>query len=232
MAGTVRQLFELQEIDLDIENRERAAKAITARLGESQALRDARSRLAGEQGRLEELLREQRSMETEAEDLTLKIGGAEKSLYDGRIRIPKELSALQQDITLLKARRAQLEDKALVVMEQAEASRQSLSGFSDTLSAAEAEWRAAQAELETELEQTTAALAGLRKKSRELAGSIEPASLAIYQALRTRKGVAVARVEQGICRGCRISLPVSELQLARAGSLVQCSSCGRILYLP
>ena len=41
-----------------------------------------------------------------------------------------------------------------------------------------------------------------------------------------------ARVEQGICRGCRISLPTTDLQQARSGKLVQCSSCGRILFLP
>ncbi|MEE8619379.1 MAG: C4-type zinc ribbon domain-containing protein [Dehalococcoidales bacterium] len=34
-----------------------------------------------------------------------------------------------------------------------------------------------------------------------------------------------------MCRGCRISLSAAELQQARSGSLVQCSNCGRILFL-
>ncbi|MDI6814491.1 MAG: hypothetical protein QMC90_00160 [Dehalococcoidales bacterium] len=41
-----------------------------------------------------------------------------------------------------------------------------------------------------------------------------------------QRGTAVAKVEQGLCRGCRISLSTAKLQQARSGSLVQCSSCG------
>ncbi|MFC2072406.1 C4-type zinc ribbon domain-containing protein, partial [Chloroflexota bacterium] len=51
------------------------------------------------------------------------------------------------------------------------------------------------------------------------------------QALKKQKGTAIANVEQGICRGCRILLPITELQRARSSSLVRCSSCGRILFL-
>jgi len=39
-------------------------------------------------------------------------------------------------------------------------------------------------------------------------------------------------VEQGLCQGCRISLPMSIVQKARAGvGLVQCVSCERILLV-
>jgi predicted nucleic acid-binding Zn-ribbon protein len=49
--------------------------------------------------------------------------------------------------------------------------------------------------------------------------------------VRTRKGNAVVKVEQGRCQGCHIKLSMNEWQKARTGVLVQCSSCGRILYL-
>ena len=53
----------------------------------------------------------------------------------------------------------------------------------------------------------------------------------VYRALLPRKaGVAVARVERGICLGCRIKLPMREIaRLKNSDSLVLCSSCGRIL---
>jgi predicted nucleic acid-binding Zn-ribbon protein len=42
----------------------------------------------------------------------------------------------------------------------------------------------------------------------------------------------VAHVERGMCKGCRITLPMSVLQKARAGvGLVQCVSCERILLV-
>jgi predicted nucleic acid-binding Zn-ribbon protein len=50
--------------------------------------------------------------------------------------------------------------------------------------------------------------------------------------LERRQGRAVAKVERGMCGGCRISLPMTVLQKARSGlDVVQCVSCERILYV-
>ena len=59
------------------------------------------------------------------------------------------------------------------------------------------------------------------------------AALSLYRALRERRqATAVAVVERGLCQGCRISLPMSVVQKARAGAgLVQCVSCERILLV-
>ena len=75
-------------------------------------------------------------------------------------------------------------------------------------------------------------LSELQRKRQLLSGEIDPQAVEFYEKLREQKGQTVAKVEQGICRGCRISLSSSELQRARSGNLVQCSSCGRILFLP
>ena len=69
------------------------------------------------------------------------------------------------------------------------------------------------------------------KARKLLMSEVGSQALEVYEWTKTRKGQAVARVEQGTCQGCRISLPMNELQQARTGKLVQCSSCGRILYL-
>jgi predicted nucleic acid-binding Zn-ribbon protein len=226
------QLFELQEVDLQAEARERAVARMTAELGDSDALRDARVGLAEEQVRLDGLATEQRSLEWEIEDISGKQANFEKNLYSGRIRVPKELTSLQQEVAALKGRRSQLEDRSLGLMEQIEASRAAVARLKADLERVETAWRARQAELGSGIEVERQVLAGLARKQQDMAGSIDSAALQTYRALRKQKGSAVARVEQGICRGCRISLPSSELQRARGGSLVQCSSCGRILYLP
>jgi predicted nucleic acid-binding Zn-ribbon protein len=153
-------------------------------------------------------------------------------LYSGRIRVPKELSSLQQEVAALKARRTQLEDRALTLMEQIESSRAGVTRRTTELQTVEAEWRSRQAELNGSIESERKVIVGLAQRQREIMSAIDSQALQTYQALRRQKGSAVARVEQGICRGCRISLPSSELQRARGGSLVQCSSCGRILYQP
>ncbi len=225
-------LYHLQEIDLDIDTKEAAVRQTTARLGENETVLSARSRLAAEQAHLEELTKQQRALEWEIDDLSTKIKANDKDLYGGRIRNPKELSDLQAQTNVLKERCGQLEDRALAVMEEAETSRQTLARLTGELSSAERQWEADHQRLTAELAQLNEALTDLHAQRDQVRGGIDAQTLELYALIRRRRGTAVARVEQGICRGCRISLPVSELQQARAGRLVQCGSCSRVLYLP
>ncbi|MBA7680398.1 hypothetical protein ES703_88713 [subsurface metagenome] len=181
---------------------------------------------------LEELNRQQRSIEWEIDDLTSKLVPAEEELYSGRIRNPKELANLQHEIDGLKARRDQLEDKALEIMDQVELATKNIAAIDSELKILEVEWQSQQQQLSADLEQVKTILSNLQDKRQLLTAEIDPQTIEVYQELKNQKGIAVAKVEQGICRGCRISLPITELQQARSGSLVRCSSCGRILFWP
>jgi len=226
-----RQLYQLQELDVEIESDERALKQVTGRLGESKAVLEARSQLQSEQQHLEELKHQQHSAEWEIDDIATRIATAEESLFSGRVKNPKELASLQQDVEMLKHRRGQLEEKALGVIEQVEQSEAAVAKISGELKTLTADWRRQQKQLADEKTKLQAALADLKQKWQLLSAEIEPETVEFYQQLRKGKGTAVARVEQGICRGCRISLPTTDLQRARGNNLVHCSSCGRILFL-
>lgn len=229
--GVAKQLYQLQEFDLEIESNERALSQIAGQLGESEAVVRTQNQLHLEQQRLEELKHKQHSAEWEIDDLVTKVTAAEDTLFSGRIKSPKELTNLQHEVEALKAKRDQLEEKALEIMDQVEQSEASIARISSELETLKAEWQRQQQQLSDEMEQVKAILSDLRQKWYLLSGEIEPQAVEFYQELRKEKGTAVARVEQGICRGCRISLPITELQRARSGNLVQCSSCGRILFL-
>ena len=226
-----RQLYQLQEVDLELESNEQAIKQIASQLGESETVVATRSNLAREQQHLEELTHQQRSVEWEIDDLTNKLTPTEAELYSGRIGNPKELTNLQHEIDSLKAKRNQLEEKTLEIMDQVELTTRNTTALDTQLKTLEAEWHNEQQQLSTRLEQLKAVLADLKNKRQILAAEIDSQSIEVYQELKKQRGTAVARVEQGICRGCRISLPVTELQRVRSGSLVRCSSCGRILFL-
>ena len=229
--GVAKQLYQLQEVDLEIESNERALSQIASQLGESQAVVRTQNQLELEQQRLEELRRKQHSAEWEIEDLVTKLTAAEETLFSGRIKNPKELTNLQHEVDGLKARRDQLEDRTLEIMDQVERSETSVARISNQLETLKAEWHRQQQQLSGELEKLKAILSDLGHKRQLLSDEIDPQAIEFYQELRKEKGTAVARVEQGICRGCRISLPTTELQQVRSGNLVQCSSCGRILFL-
>ncbi|MDP3879442.1 MAG: C4-type zinc ribbon domain-containing protein [Dehalococcoidales bacterium] len=226
-----RQLYQLQEIDQEIDSNEQAIKRIIGQLGESDSILAVRRKLAREKERLEETNRQQHSVEWEIDDLAVKVKASEDELYSGRIRNPKELTNLQHEIDILKTRRNQLEDKALEVMGEVELITGNLSSLDGDLRGLEAEWRNQQQQLSARLEQHQATLSDLKRKRQLLADGIDPTMVEMYQEVRKQKGQAVAKVEQGVCRGCRISLPVNEIQRVRSGQLVRCSSCGRILFL-
>ena len=72
----------------------------------------------------------------------------------------------------------------------------------------------------------------LRQARESMLPELPPSALTLYETIRAaRHGQAVAKVERGMCQGCRITLPETERRQARSGqSIVQCNSCQRILY--
>ena len=116
-------------------------------------------------------------------------------------------------------------------MGRAEAAGERVRSLAAEIQSKDGEWRAEQAQLSADLETLTEAHSNLTGERRLLAAEVAHEALQVYDQIKGHKGTAVARVEQGTCRGCRIALPTTELQQVRGGGLVRCSSCGRILFL-
>jgi predicted nucleic acid-binding Zn-ribbon protein len=226
-----KQLYQLQEIDLELEANEQALSQIASQLGESQAVVRAQTKLASENQRLQESKRQQQSLEWEIDDLTNKLAVAQKKLYGGSIKNPKELASLQHEVEGFKSTRGHLEDKALEVMEQVELTASSIATLNTAIKSLTAEWQSQQQQLSNNMEELKATQSDLKRKRQALSAGIDPETIEFYNTLKRRRGTTVARVEQGICHGCRISLSTGELQQVRGGRLVQCSNCGRILFL-
>jgi predicted nucleic acid-binding Zn-ribbon protein len=229
--SVARQLHQLQQVDLELESNEKAQSHIVSQLGDSQEVARVRGQIDAENQRLEELQKQQQSLEWEIDDLSAKLTAIERKLYGGKITSPKELANLQREAEELKDRRNRLEDKDLEIMDQAESSTTTASSLSAELNKLESEWQSQQEQLSSDLEKLKTAHSELTGRRQLISAEIEPRLIDVYHQLRKRKGTAIARVEQGTCRGCQIALPTTELQQVRSGSLVYCSSCGRILFL-
>ena len=230
--SVARQLYQLQEIDTEIADEERRLGQVNSLLGDDEVVVVVQQKLDMEKEKRGELQHQQRSLEGEIDDLAAKIKKGEDELYSGRVNNPKELSNLQHEVELLKSKRDQLETKDLELMERVESVEAGMAALQGELKEVTAEWQREQEQLKKEKAALESSLDDLNRKRQALAAEIEAKAVTLYEQLRKNKGFAVARVEQGICRGCRISLSSSELQQTRSGSLVQCGSCNRILYLP
>ena len=226
-------LYALQEIDSAVEATKASLTAVEEQLGESEEL--IAGRQAVEEGRdaVEDVSKQQRELEWQVDDLRPRLSDVEGKLYGGSVRNPKELASIQEEANILRGQLRRREDELLDLMVRVEERQTALREAEESLTEVEGRWRQDQKELTSEKEKLEGELAGLEERRRQQSGLIEARVLALYDNLwERRQGRAVAKVERGMCGGCRISLPMTVLQKARSGmDVVQCVSCERILYV-
>lgn len=228
-----RQLYALQTIDLALDANREALARVEAALGDSQELLEAGAELEARQRHLADAQARQRDLEWEVEGLRDKVSLDEKKLYSGSVRNPRELSGIQADVRSIQERLRQREDVLLDIMSEVEVAQQAWAEQKALVERLDEEWRGEQARLRGEGEALGADLARLDEERQAEASQVDPGAMDLYQRLRqTKQGRGVSKVEGGMCQGCRVNLPMSELNRARAGrELVQCGNCGRILYV-
>ena len=230
----ISDLFDLQDTDLEIDAKRAALSEVESRLGGSEEMESAAGAIKEMEAEVEELHKKLRAAEWEVEELTNKIKPLEKKLYGGSVHIPKELASIDEDIHSIQARKRVLEDKELDVMSESDDAEKALAAAREEHAALVASWEEEQRRLNQEKESLTGEIEQLDGRRSAQRARIDGDALVLYDALRSKhQGRAVAKVERGTCGGCRISLPMSLLQRARAGAdiIVQCSSCERILYV-
>ena len=228
-----KQLYDLQELDSELDSRRQALSNIISRIGESSTLIDGRAALIQEQQRLAEAEHVMHGLEADVEDSRAKATVAGERLYGGAVKNPKELVSLKEQVESYNRKIKELEDKILEVMTEVEAVKGRITLKRQEVAAIEEGWKKEQGLLLKEKEELEAAIAQLELNRNEMAAKLDTATLKLYENLRSkRQGKAVARVEQGMCQGCRIVLPMNKLQQIKTGhTMVQCGSCERILYL-
>lgn len=226
-----RQLYQLQSIELNIELKEKLLAKSLANLGENEVLTKARDALSSTQQNFGELKKKQQDAEWEIEDIINKLTSAQESLYSGRITNPKELSSLQQEVEGFKRKRDRLEEEALAIMEQIETIINELASLEQKLSEVEKKWQQEQQQLTNAIEELKNSISNLEEERKTILVNIDIETVNYYKKLKQKKGQAVARIEQGICRGCGISLSTAELQRVKGDRIIMCNSCGRILFI-
>jgi len=225
------QLYQLQHLDIELQDRRQVIDDVTRQLSENQALLAAESQLASQKQQLAEANKRQKDFEWELEDVREKSNQLKSKLYGGMVKNPKELVNLENESEILKKKTRGKEDELLELMSQIEDLETNAEASTKELQEMRQEWQQKQEILNEKKTRTETELARLSQTRGELAQEISSEVLNLYEQIRLTKGQAIAKVEQGRCQGCYITLPISQWQRARSGELVQCSSCNRILYV-
>ena len=230
---TPAQLYALQEIDLKIDGRKSRLAEIGEQLGETDEIRQSRNSAEENRQVLENLKGRQKESEWDVNEVKEKAGSVSDKLYGGRVRNPKELEDLQADLKSLQSVGKEREDCLLTLLLEIEEAEEAVKASEVELSAIESDWKQVQGRLSGEQDEILQDLAELERNRSDKSSGQDAGVLDLYDRLREmRGGRAVAKAEGGLCIGCRIALPMSVLKKARiVGSLTQCVSCERILYV-
>src|SRR5439155_24786612 len=106
----ISQLFDLQQIDSSLDRRVTRMRQIDEQTVDSAELVAARAVLGENRITLARLQAALKQLSHEAEDISTRIKAQDKRLYDGKIKNPKELSQVQEEVDHLKSRLKSLED--------------------------------------------------------------------------------------------------------------------------
>jgi predicted nucleic acid-binding Zn-ribbon protein len=225
------QLYKLQQLDLELQKKQLELNEVENQLSDNKALVVAESKVASQKEQLEDAKRKQKGSEWELEDLQEKVRQIDSKLYSGKTKDPKELVNLEKEVKGLKSQIRTKEDDLLGLMSQVEEIEAKVKTTAEEVERLKREWEQRQETLRPRKSEIETVLAKLREDRNGLAQQIDSEAFNIYERIRLTRGQAVVKVERGRCLGCHITVPTSQWQKAKAGDLIQCNNCSRILYL-
>ena len=226
------QLFQLQQLDLELDRLSAEMQAVATALQGNPELQKRRAEYEIAQQQLQTGLLAQKEAEWTLEDINNRLKAQEQRMFSGSVNNTKELQSLQNEVQRLRAQQSHQEETTLEVIDAAEALQEAAQRRLNALQKAEEAWQQESSTLVSRRDQFAVRQQELQSKRSLHAASVDQGVLARYEAMRrTRQGRAVSKVEQNACQWCRVILTPSELQHVRISAELQtCTNCGRILY--
>jgi len=228
----IEKLILLQKIDLEIYEKEEEVKLFP----------EKEKKLNDEIELMEKKIKETKNdlkrvqLDRKEKELEIKSYEEEKNNLNKKldnVKTNKEYEALLIEIANVKKKISEIEEEVLILMEKEEELikkekmlQEELNKIKeDILKKIEIE-RSKVEELKKEIE--------MKKIEREeLVKKVDFKVYNLYEKIRKSKkdGVAIVKIENGICNGCFMALPTYIVEkVKRKREIIQCENCSRILY--
>lgn len=224
-------LADLQAIDNGLSRVRGELSDVESKIGPDEDLEAAQKRLAELDAELASKARKEKALADEADTIDERISSEEARLYEGTVKLPKELAGLEHEITSLRARKSDVEDAALISLERSSEIEDERAGVAATEARLDAAWQASQSTLKERVSSLRAEEETLLANRHSQTDSISAGILDLYENLRRRKaGIAVSVLDGVLCGGCRIAMPLAvSRRVLSSSDLPQCPNCERIL---
>jgi predicted nucleic acid-binding Zn-ribbon protein len=225
------QVLRLEQLDTEIEQTESAITEARRRRLRNPELDAAEARVVRLRENERAAALHQRQLEAELSDVEAKIKRDNTRMYSGQIVDPRELGSLERELTNYGVRRDELEQRVLEAMEHAEAFAEEIAASDEGARDTRAGWESERPAFERREAELAQHLTQLKAERESAVADVNPQTVSVYSRLRSQSGHAVSVVRNGVCQWCRVNIPQKDVQHARAGALVSCTNCERILYV-
>jgi predicted nucleic acid-binding Zn-ribbon protein len=234
MHPGLKELLRVQTLDLKLAELTEELARFPRKLAEAEApLLAGRAALEKAREAQTTSLKDRKKLELDVESWKEKVRKYKDQT--AQVKTNEAYRALLHEIEGAEAEIRKAEDKVLDHMEASEEHDRQVKAAEKALAEAERTAKAAREQLAAARSATEGEQARLRAE-RETAASAVPKSL--YERYRLyaprHHGVAIATVDGETCSGCRVHLRpylVQRLRRQDSEELVECESCGRMLYL-
>ncbi|MFZ7103801.1 MAG: zinc ribbon domain-containing protein [Peptococcaceae bacterium] len=230
----LKSLWELQEVDKALVqiSREITQKELVLHLkGMQTKIKELEDIISKEKVEIKESEGKAKRIEKEIADLEFKKKEQESKLYSGETNVPKELEGMKEKIDIIATGISELEETILVYMDQVEDKTQTLNQSSGMLEELKKKYAKGvrlyqQKKKNMELKKEDAL-----EKQAQLQSLLDKNLLTNYQKIqKLYKNNGIARIENGMCSGCRIEIPIMHLKNIKEGNTIfTCEQCGRII---
>jgi uncharacterized protein len=230
MPAASQPLFELQNVETRLDARRSDLRSIRQRLAGNPEIEIAAKRAVALEETHHMLQSNLRSLERQTDDLAATIKRLNNMLYGGKIHDTRELASAEAEIAHARDRQSALEDEEIELLERLEETEATLDQSRRKLEELRTQFDGSIEGLRTEEAEAGRQIAELESRRSEMAATIDPKQMAIYERLRQRLGHGVSAVDGGTCQWCRVQIPSQDVQHARGDAIIMCGNCGRILY--
>jgi uncharacterized protein len=230
LRDQLKKLEELQKFDAQIQELNSGMQAIPAKLDATRAdLTRVEGLLSTERAQLAETQRyynEQKGL----------VQGDEEHLNSAKskqsaAKNTKEYAAAQRELDVTRESLSVRQAEITKLVEAIESKER-------LLAERDSDVKALRGSVEKDGEQARARLAdlegkiaALRTERDKIAAGVRPDVLKRYSNIRIRKGLALAPVGNGTCRGCNMNIPPQLFNVLQRGTTIEtCPYCHRIIY--
>ena len=233
MLEAIEKLLALQDRDQRLRTLRLELQGLPGEITSKQKLiADSALRLEAARSRAKAIEVEKKTLEVEANSKREQI-----NRYKGQqlqTRKNEEYTALSHEIANAEKLISSIEDKEIVLMEEAESLAPQITAAEKTCTEEKARYEGQIALLREKEINLKARIEDLEKNRPVMLGGIDEDLLETYQRLfDTKNARAVVAVDHDICGGCHMKITAQTSLALRSGKeITSCPQCGRILHLP